>query len=130
MSFEFGKAVYGGTPIGPDEVRRMTADQLTQLRALYNRPSPARTDDVLDQRIAEELQHVKRMLELVEREVARRVPGVVPRLDTAEAVIGDIATIVESKNRCEGLAEAAPDLKRRLRRPTPEGGKGVCDRPA
>ena len=127
MTYQFGKAVMGGTPIGPDDVRRIAVSHLERLKSLYSRPLPEATDDLLDLRIAEELDHVKRMLEMIEAEVGRRVPNAAAPLASAETIIGDLAAIVQAKDRCEALAGTTPDLKRRLSRRTDDGATTVCD---
>lgn len=128
MTFQFGKAVFGGTPIGEAEVRGMRAEQLHSLRRKLTRPE--RTDDPLDQRLAEELAYTHRLLEMAEAELRRRgaPPGVLGNLTEAEAVVEDVAGIVEAKDRCQGVERASPAVKRRLLRNPIEGEKPICRR--
>ena len=128
MSFQFGKAVFGGTPVSEADVRQMSAERLRKLKEQLARPE--RTDDVLDQRLAEELAYTKRLLELAEHELRRRgAPAtVVGSLSEAETVIEDVAGVVEAKDRCAGVEQTSPAVKRRLLRGGMDGDRPICRR--
>lgn len=127
MTYQFGKAVAGGTPLGEAE---LTAAEKQRLEALYDRlRRPQQTEDVLDQRLAEELEYSQRLIEIVVLELTRRggVPHIVRQLADAKAVVGDVAKVVGAYDRCEGVALASNDLKRRLMRES-TGNDPLCRR--
>ena len=128
MAFQFGKAVFGGTPVTDADVRQMSAERLHKLKEQLARPE--RTHDVLDQRLAEELAYTQRLLETAEHELKRRgaPAGVVNGIAEAETVIEDIAGVVEAKDRCAGVEVASPAVKRRLARGAIDGDRPVCRR--
>lgn len=128
MTFQFGKAVFGGTPVSDAEIRAMSAERLQKLKDQLARPE--RTDDVLDQRLAEELAYTRRLLDVAEHELKRRgaPAGVVSSIAEAETVIEDIAGVVEAKDRCEGVEAASPAVKRRLLRGAMDGDRPICRR--
>ena len=124
-----GKAISGGTPVGADEIARMTAEYLAELKARLSPLPIAKTEDVLSQRVAEELAYTQRLLEIVEAELARRGVGgpAVARVEEAEQLLGDLSQVMEARDRCEGVGRVAtPDLKRRLLRRGLDGKAPPC----
>lgn len=126
----FGKAISGGTPIGADEITRMNVEHLTALKARLALPSLEQTDDLLNQRVAEELDYTRRLLESVEAELVRRgiAAPTIARVEEAEQMLTDLSSIVDAKDRCAGVQRAAtPNLKKRLLRRGLDGKATVCD---
>ena len=131
MSFSFGKALSGGTPITADQARVLEVEHLHALRDHYRARAPLPpSDNVLDQRVAEEIDTVKRQLELVEGELKRRGGGTGPladRLARAEDTLESLAEIVGADDKCEGVARADDELKRRLNRRSVDGRPSPCE---
>lgn len=129
MSYQFGKAVAGGTPM--DE-RELNAAEVARMEAMYARlQQPALTDDPLDQRLAEELDYAQRLLSAVELELKQRGPALIHLaryVTEAKTVVGDVARVVVARDRCDGVAQASADLKRRLLRETGGDDAPICAR--
>lgn len=129
--YNFGKAVEGGAPMSADEIKAMKVEHLHALKARLAAPPPLeQTDDTLSVRMAEELDYTKRLLETVEAEIKRRGVGnpALGRIEEAEALLDDLSTIVDAKDRCEGVRRAdAPGLKARLLRRGLDGAAVNCD---
>ena len=124
MSYQFGKAVFGGKPVSEDAVRDLEVERLQAMWRQLRRPTPS--DDPLDQRLGEELAYAQRLLALAEAELKRRgLATVLREVEEADAVIGDVAGVVEAKDPCEGVARASAPVKRRLLR---GGGESICGR--
>ena len=97
-----------------------------RLQAMWRQlAAPPRTDDPLDRRLAEELAYARRLLEQTEAELKRRGLGTAAVAE-AETVIGDVAQVVEAKDRCEGVAMASAPVRRRLTRG--DRGDALCGR--
>lgn len=129
MSYQFGKAVAGGTPL--DE-RELNAAETARLEAMYARlQQPALTDDPLDQRLAEELDYAQRLLGSVELELKQRGPALIHLarfVAEAKTVVGDVGRVVVARDRCDGVAQASADLRRRLTRDTSADDAPICAR--
>ena len=60
-------AIAGGRPLSDTELETLAHDQLVSLRQTFAaRPTLAKTDDLVSQRLAEELRLVSRMIELAQ----------------------------------------------------------------
>lgn len=128
--YSYGKAVSGGNPITEEQARSLEAEHLHALREHYRSKTPfTPSNNVLDQRVAEEMELVQRQLELVQSELKRRGFGgtLAERLEKAEDALDDLADIVGADDKCEGIARAAPELKRRLNRRALDGRPSPCD---
>ena len=108
MTYQFGKALAGGTPVDERAMRRLHVDQL----------------------LADELAYTERLLDLVKAELRRRggMPQLVRQLDEARTELDDVAGVIEAKDRCEGVARASPATKRRLLRAVDDSDVPVCRR--
>lgn len=127
--FPFGKAVSGGRPVDEKAIRAMRSEELARLKAQLGRPPIKKTDDMLSRRLAEELDYAKRLLEAVESELARRgmPPASAQKIRTAEAMLDDLAQIVEAENPCEGVRQTrTEEMRRRLLRRDPDGSEPPC----
>ena len=138
--YAFGKAIAGGRPIEAGEMERLTENQLADLKTRLSRPSVERTDDELSRRIAQEVDYSRRLLEQVEMELRRRHglladPGAtLRRVEEAEAILEDVSTIVDAKNRCEAIRQTkSGGVQARLLRRGVGGSADICaddrDRP-
>ena len=129
MTFSFGKAISGGRPIDADEARQLEVEHLHALRDHYRARVPLKpSENLLDERIAEEVEMVARQLELLEAELKRRGnPALAERLDKAEHRLEDLARIVGADDKCEGIGRAEPELKRRLNRRALDGSASPCE---
>lgn len=129
MVYQNAKALEGGTPLTPEELDTLAVDQIAALRDTLKRYAPRRkSDDVLNQRLAEELRLVQRMLEFLEADASKRGDRAgAKQLERAEEVIEDIADVVEADDRCEAMGDIAEDMARRLKRRSIEGGDGPCN---
>ena len=125
MSFLYGKAIEGGRPLNEDELKGLAREQLQALRESFKSKAPVeKTDDVLKQRLAEELRLVRRMIDLVEEQLQ----GAAARqLRDSEEAIEDIADVVDADDPCEAIENIGPDLGRRLTRRSLSGDAGPCD---
>ncbi len=128
--FGFGKAMSGGTPVTADEIRKMRMNDLLALQESFAKPKLKKSDDPVDQRVAEELDFAKRLLEIVESEIeARGVPAsTVKKLEKVEDMLEDLSDIVEAEDKCEGVKAAkSEDLSRRMQRKDLFGENPICD---
>ncbi|QTD55993.1 hypothetical protein [Parasphingorhabdus cellanae] len=128
--FGFGKAVSGGTPVTEDEIRKMRIDDLLTLRESFSKPKQKKSDDPVDQRVSEELDFAKRLLEIIEAEIeARGMPAsTVKKLERVEDMLEDLSDIVESDDKCESVKAAkSEDLSRRMQRSDLYGKNPICD---
>ena len=130
MTFEFGKSIFGGRELSPEELRRIPQEELEAVRGRYIAPEPVeRTSDTIDQRLAEELHTAKRMVEAVKDELDRR-SAQYNNLDEADDLIEDIAKIIDAADDCEAIGKTDPDLRRRLTRRSLDGKGTRCDNQA
>lgn len=129
MTYQHGKAIQGGTPLTPQELDTLAQDQIEALRSTLKRFAPRRkSKDVLNQRLAEEMRLVQRMLELLEDEARRRGDNRTAKsVERAEDALSDIAEIVEADDRCEAMGDIDETMARRLKRRSIEGRDGPCD---
>lgn len=128
----FGKAITGGAPINAHEVGRMNVDHLAAVKARHTEIPLEKTEDLLNQRVSEELDYSGRVLEGVENELSKRGVGgsVIARLEETEQILNDLSNIVDAKDRCAGIDRVkAPDMKRRLLRSDFDGKSLVCGPP-
>lgn len=105
MTYLHGKALTAGAPNTEEQARALKVEHLRTLREHYRAHAPLKpTDDVLDQRVAEEMELVKRQIERVEGELKRRGPpgggALAERLAQAEDAIEDLAEIVGADDKC------------------------------
>lgn len=130
MTVPFGKALSGGRPVNVDKARELKVEHLQALREHYRARAPLKpSNNVLDKRVAEEMEMAARQLELVEAELKRRGnPVLADQLDRVEHRLADLARIVGADDKCEGVARAEADLKRRLNRRTPDGRTSFCEK--
>ncbi len=127
MTYQFGKAVSGGTPMNEAE---LTEAEIKRLEALYDRlRQPQQTDDLLDQRLAQELDYAQRVIEMVALELKRRnLPHLTGQLNDAKTVLAGVGGVISAFDRCDGVARASTDLKRRLLRDPAAGDDPICRR--
>lgn len=128
MTYQFGKAIDGGTPLTQEELDKLAADQIAALKqSLVPFKRPEKSDDVLDQRLSEELRLAQRILEMLESEARRRGDTEAANaLDKAEDAIEDVADIIEADDRCEAIETVDDDMARRLTRKSIDGEPGPC----
>ena len=127
MNFEFGKSIFGGREMTPEELQRIPQEELEAIRGRYTLPEPVeKTSDTIDQRLAEELQSAKRMVEAVKNELDRRSAKFAV-LDEADDLVEDVANIIEAADECEAISKTDPDLRRRLTRRSLNGDGTRCD---
>ena len=125
----FGKAISGGTSIDADEVARMQVDDLMAAKARWIVTPLEKTDDILSQRVSEELDYTKRLLETVETRLAGcgASGAAIAQVEEAEEMLGDLSKIVDAKDRCAAVDRVkTPSLKRRLLRRDVDGESSVC----
>lgn len=129
MSMNFGKAISGGRPLDDEEINNLARDQLSVLRkSLVKKPYSDKTDDIISQRLAEELRLVARMLEMVEKDmVARGNHQAAKQISQSEEVIEDIAEVVEANDKCEAIEHVDGNIGRRLIRRALDGSGTPCD---
>ncbi|RDC60581.1 hypothetical protein HME9302_01793 [Alteripontixanthobacter maritimus] len=129
MSFQYAKAISGGTPIDDDEMERLAQTHLQALRESF-RPQIVveKSQDVMEHRLAEELRLVARMLDLVEQELRDKgnTRGA-DEIQRSEDAIEDLAEMVEADDRCDALENIDSDRARRLTRRSFDGTGGPCD---
>lgn len=127
MGFQHGKAIFGGRELSADELRELPRAQFEAIRdSLYKKAEIEKSDDLIDQRIAEELRSAKRLVESVQEELNQQ-SAQAKRLDAAEDLIEEIADIVEAQDDCEAISQSDDDLKRRLLRRSIDGVGTRCD---
>lgn len=127
MVYQNGKAISGGRDLTPAELQRLSVSQLEDLRSAFSIRQPtARSDDAIDQRLAEELRSAKRLIESLEDELFRRGQSD-KRLEAAEDIIEDVASVVEAENDCDAIAGTSDDFKRRVLRRSIDGKGTRCD---
>ena len=125
MEMTHGKAIAGGRPLSADELETMARDQLQSLRDSFAaKPQIAKTDDLISQRLAEELRLVSRMIEMVENRVSKQAAQ---ELERAEDAIDDLADVVEADDKCDAVGTIDPDLARRITRRSLDGSAAPCD---
>lgn len=116
----FGKAVAGGTPLSGEEMVFATRDQLAEMKQRLGRSAPARTEDPILLRLAEELAYAQRLLDVVGREMERRGLSDGPlkrQLIDAVDIIQEVAGIVAADNRRLAVEQVrSDDMRRRLLR--------------
>ncbi|MGB7408163.1 MAG: hypothetical protein WA908_06620 [Pontixanthobacter sp.] len=130
MTYRFGKIIAGGREVSAQELLDLPKEHLLDLRKQYRALAPSKhTSDVIDLRLSEELETAERTLENVEQQLDGATPKsqLKKQVDIAEKLVGDVADIVGADDRCEEIANADPDLKRRLLRRTMDGGAVPCD---
>ena len=122
------KAISGGKPLTDTELENVARDTLRQLKDSFVKADVGRTQDVLSQRLAEELRLVSRMLDMLKEENRRsgRVQAA-KSLHRAEEAVDDVADVVEADDRCAALDDIDNDMARRLTRRSLYGEAGPCD---
>ena len=128
----FGKAISGGTPLDSYEIERMNVDNLAAIKARHSVLPLEKTEDLLSQRVSEELDYAGRVLEGIENELSKGGVGgsVIARLEETEQILSDLSNIVDAKDRCKGVERVgAPEMKRRLLRRGIDGKSSVCKPP-
>ena len=118
MTYENGKAISGGAPLSQDEIDGLARQQLDALRKAFGgRYQGTKSDNLLDQRLAEEMRLVQRMLEMVENAMRQRQQyDAANAIERAEDAIEDIADVVEAGDRCAAIGTIDPAIARRLNR--------------
>jgi hypothetical protein len=119
----FGRA---GTPLSDEQA---IAANLAAMKARASIPALEKTDDLLSQRVSEELNYAGRLLEAVEADLTKRgVRGpIVDLIGETEQMLSDLSGVVDAKDRCAGIERIeAPNMKRRMMRRDLNGKGLVC----
>ncbi len=129
MTHRYGKIISGGRPIDAAEQARFSVEQISAMKARLVRAPLPKTDNVIDQRVAEEMHVARRELEQVESQLTgqARQAAASRTLGEVDDLLEDLAEVVAAKDQCEGVARAAPELKRRLLRRSLDGKPAPCD---
>ncbi|MEE4200133.1 hypothetical protein [Erythrobacter sp.] len=106
---------------------RLPTDQLRELRDAFRVHKPIeKSDDAIEERLAEELRSAGRLIEVVEHELEKR--GANKReLEAAESMIEEVAKVIEAKDDCDAIDRVSDDMKRRLLRRSMDGRGTKCD---
>ncbi|WP_336986099.1 hypothetical protein [Altererythrobacter aquiaggeris] len=126
MTYDFSKAFSGGRAVTQEDIRALPAQQLSAMREFFRKPDLERTDDVIEQRLSEDLEGVKRMLENLDHELNGRA-DLCRQLDHAGDAIEDIADIVGAADKCEAIGQSDDEMKRRILRRSLDGSGMPCD---
>jgi hypothetical protein len=125
----FGKSTSDATVSDKQTMAQAMVDNLTAMKSASSIPPLEKTDDLLNQRVAQELDYAGRLLETVEKDLAKRgVRGpIVDLIGETEQMLNDLSGVVDAKDRCAGIERIeAPNMKRRLLRRDLGGQSLVC----